>query len=96
VATVGSGARHGNEVFQWLGTPKALWSLRKSNPPLLEWLKSPLGYRADPVFVSEFSALALQFYPPRRCFAHHLHKTQGNWRYDLRAREQRRGHAGGR
>ena len=36
---------------------KALRLLRKSNPPLLEWLKSPVGYRHDPVFAAEFGAL---------------------------------------
>ncbi|MCE9610243.1 MAG: nucleotidyltransferase domain-containing protein [Chthoniobacter sp.] len=33
---------------------KALRLLRKSNPPLLEWLKSPVVYRHDPVFAAEF------------------------------------------
>ena len=47
---------------------KALRLLRKSNPPLLEWLKSPVVYRHDPVFAAEFSALAAEFYSPRRCF----------------------------
>ncbi len=36
---------------------KALRLLRKSNPPLLEWLKSPVVYRHDPVFAAEFGAL---------------------------------------
>src|SRR5580698_9021306 len=41
---------------------KALRLLRKSNPPLLEWLKSPVVYRHDPVFAVEFGALAAEFY----------------------------------
>lgn len=41
---------------------KALRLLRKSNPPLLEWLKSPVVYRHDPVFAAEFGALATEFY----------------------------------
>ena len=41
---------------------KALRLLRKSNPPLLEWLKSPVVYRHDPVFAAEFGALAAEFY----------------------------------
>ena len=32
---------------------KALRLLRKSKPPLLEWLKSPIVYRHDPVFAHE-------------------------------------------
>jgi predicted nucleotidyltransferase len=66
---------------------KALRLLRKSNPPLLEWLKSPLVYQHDPVFTAEFSALAADFYSPRRCFAHYLHMAFGNWRHYLHGRE---------
>jgi len=66
---------------------KALRLLRKSNPPLLEWLKSPLVYRQDPVFVAEFSELAADFYSPRRCFAHYLHMAFGNWKNYLLDRE---------
>ena len=67
---------------------KALRLLRKSNPPLLEWLKSPVVYRHDPVFAAEFGALATEFYSPRRCFAHYLHMAFGNWRDYLRDREE--------
>lgn len=67
---------------------KALRLLRKSNPPLLEWLKSPIVYRQDPAFVAEFGALAEEFYSPRRCFAHYLHMAFGNWRDYLRGREK--------
>jgi predicted nucleotidyltransferase len=67
---------------------KALRLLRKSNPPLLEWLKSSIVYRQDPVFVAEFSALSAEFYSPRRCFVHYLRMAFGNWRDYLRDREQ--------
>jgi predicted nucleotidyltransferase len=67
---------------------KALRLLRKSNPPLLEWLKSPVVYFHDPAFALEFGALASQFYSPRRCFAHYLHMAFGNWRDYLRGREE--------
>ncbi|HKP03350.1 MAG TPA: nucleotidyltransferase domain-containing protein [Chthoniobacterales bacterium] len=67
---------------------KALRLLRKSNPPLLEWLKSPVVYRHDPVFLAEFGALAAEFYSPRRCFAHYLHMADGNWRDYLRGRAE--------
>ena len=30
----------------------------RCNPPLLEWLKSPVVYRHDPAFVAQFGALA--------------------------------------
>src|SRR3954471_21908604 len=67
---------------------KALRLLRKSNPPLLEWLKSPVVYQHDPVFVAEFGALAAEFYSPRRCFAHYLHMAFGNWRKYLADRAE--------
>ncbi len=67
---------------------KALRLLRKSNPPLLEWLKSPVVYQHDPVFTAQFNALSERFYSPRRCFAHYLHMASGNWRHYLEGREQ--------
>lgn len=67
---------------------KALGLLRKSNPPLLEWLKSPVVYRHDPIFAVEFGALAAEFYSPRRCFMHYLHMAFGNWRKYLENRAE--------
>ncbi len=67
---------------------KALRLLRKSNPPLLEWMKSPVVYQRDPVFTSEFEELAEMFYSPRRCFSHYLHMASGNWREYLEGRDQ--------
>ena len=66
---------------------KALRLLRKSNPPLMEWLRSPVVYQYDPAFVAQFGALATEFYSPRRCFRHYLHMAVGNWRDYLRGRE---------
>lgn len=66
---------------------KALRLLRKSNPPLLEWLRSPMVYRHDPAFAVEFGALACEFYSPRRCFQHYFHMARGNWRGYLLDRE---------
>lgn len=57
---------------------KALRLLRKSNPPLLEWLKSPIVYAQDEQFVREFRALAGEYYSPERCFKHYLHMAWGN------------------
>ena len=67
---------------------KALRLLRKSNPPLLEWMKSPVVYHHDPVFTHEFGELAEMFYSPLRCFAHYLHMAFGNWRDYLEGRDQ--------
>ncbi|MCF7787855.1 MAG: nucleotidyltransferase domain-containing protein [Prosthecobacter sp.] len=67
---------------------KALRLLRKSNPPLLEWMKSPVVYHHDPIFTQEFEELAGMFYSPRRCFAHYLHMASGNWKSYLEGRDQ--------
>ena len=66
---------------------KALRLLRKSNPPLLEWLKSPMVYQRDLAFEADFNMLAAKFYSPRRCFAHYLHMAWGNWRGYLLGRD---------
>src|SRR5882672_8922004 len=43
---------------------KTLRLLRKSNPPLLEWLKSPVVYAQDGGFLAGFRALAAGYYSP--------------------------------
>jgi predicted nucleotidyltransferase len=63
---------------------KTLRLLRKSNPPLLEWLKSPVVYAWDEDFVSEFKQLADEYYSPARCFQHYLHMAFGNAREYLK------------
>lgn len=71
--------REGLDLSGW-ELRKALRLLRKSNPPLLEWLKSPVVYAWDEEFVSEFKHLAEAYYSPARCFQHYLHMALGNAR----------------
>ncbi len=59
---------------------KALRLMRKSNPPLLEWLKSPVVYREDSGFLVSLIELAHSYYSPYRCFRHYLHMAEGNYR----------------
>ncbi|MDD5200944.1 MAG: nucleotidyltransferase domain-containing protein [Terrimicrobiaceae bacterium] len=68
---------------------KALKLLRKSNPSLMEWIKSPIVYRADPVFALLFGLLASEFHSPERSFRHYLHMAQGNHRAHLRGERVR-------
>jgi uncharacterized protein len=68
---------------------KALRLLRKSNPPLLEWLKSPIVYAQDGEFLAGFRQLAADFYSPLRCFAHYLHMASGQAKQYLRGDEVR-------
>lgn len=66
---------------------KALRLLRKSNPSLLEWLRSPMVYWSDPAFLDQFRALSDEFYSPKKCFVHYLHMAFGNYRDYLRGRD---------
>jgi predicted nucleotidyltransferase len=59
---------------------KALGLLRKSNPSLVEWLRSPIVYVQDEAFMSEFRPLADRNLSLERSFLHYLHMAQGNYR----------------
>lgn len=59
---------------------KALGLLKKSNPPLLEWLQSPIQYRCMPEAVKHVLDLMPQFYSPIAAFHHYLHMARGNFR----------------
>jgi len=63
---------------------KALLLLRKSNPPLLEWLQSPIVYRSDARFVDGVKTLMTAYYSPRQCMCHYLHMAKGNIREYLK------------
>lgn len=63
---------------------KALRLLRKSNAPLIEWLKSPVVYAQEDGFIRDFRALARGYYSPARCFKHYLHMAYGNARNYLK------------
>lgn len=63
---------------------KALKLMAKSNPPLLEWIRSPIVY-LDPVgFGSRLRAISDRYYSPRACAFHYLHMARGNVREYLR------------
>ena len=66
---------------------KALRLFRKSNPPLLEWLVSPIVYRESGSTAQRLRDLADQFHSPRAAAYHYLHMAQGNFREYLRGNE---------
>lgn len=68
---------------------KALKLFRKSNPPLLEWLSSPIVYREDANFSSRLRGLLPTHYSPESCFRHYLHMAEGNVRGYLQGDEVR-------
>lgn len=63
---------------------KALKLLRKSNPPLLEWLKSPIIYQQRFMIADKIKALAPEYYSPKSCLYHYLHMAEGNFREYLK------------
>lgn len=63
---------------------KALKLFQKSNPPLLEWLQSPLIYIERYSFAAKLRGLLPDFYSPRNCFHHYFHMARGNIREYLR------------
>jgi predicted nucleotidyltransferase len=70
------------------------WDLRKalrlfhgSNPPLLEWLGSPIVYRECTSSAARMRALASEYYSPRACAYHYLHMARGNFRDYLKGEE---------
>jgi hypothetical protein len=59
---------------------KALGLFRKSNPPLLEWLQSPIVYAQKTAFVERLRDLAKDYYSPQACLRHYWHMAAGNYR----------------
>lgn len=59
---------------------KALQLLRKANPPLLEWLGSPIVYLEKYSVAEKMRRLANEYYSPSVCLYHYLHMARGNLR----------------
>lgn len=59
---------------------KALGLLRKSNPPLLEWLRSPVVYREHEPVAQNLRALVPTYYSRRAATYHYLSMAEGNFR----------------
>lgn len=58
---------------------KALKLFRKSNPPFLEWLRSPIIYQQRFMIADKIKALLPEYYSPKSCFYHYLHMAEGNF-----------------
>ncbi len=59
---------------------KTLNLMRKSNPPLLEWLDSPIVYQQDDAFVAGIRELVPLYFSPKSCAYHYLHMARHNYR----------------
>ncbi len=63
---------------------KALKLLAKSNPPLIEWLQSPIVYRDTFGVANKLRALLPEYAAPIACRYHYMHMAQNNNREYLR------------
>ena len=59
---------------------KALKLFNKSNPPLLEWLQSPIIYRENPEIMNQIRELLAVHYSPAACLYHYLSMASKNYR----------------
>ncbi len=59
---------------------KALNLFRKSNPPLLEWLQSPIVYLENGSVAEQIRRVSPLTFSPRSCMHHYLHMAKGNYR----------------
>ncbi|MEW6776376.1 MAG: nucleotidyltransferase domain-containing protein [Bdellovibrionota bacterium] len=68
---------------------KALRLLYKSNPPLLEWLRSPIVYLKQSSALERLRTVAGSYFSPRSSIHHYLHMAEGNYREYLQGEEVR-------
>lgn len=66
---------------------KVLRLFRKSNPPLLEWLGSPIQYLDKFGVADNIRKLLPKYYSPYSCIYHYLHMAQGNYRDYLKGEQ---------
>jgi len=71
-----------SDLFDYSGWDirKSLFLLNKSNPVLLEWLRSPIVYRKDSELVGTLFEASRQYYSPAASIHHYLHMATGNFR----------------
>lgn len=68
---------------------KALNLFRKSNPPLMEWLGSPIVYLEEYSTASKLRQLAGEYYSPVYSSYHYLAMARGNYRDYLKGENVR-------
>ena len=59
---------------------KALRLLRKSNPPLLEWLSSPTVYLEEEELIKKFRSLVPLSYSPTACMYHYMQMARNSFK----------------
>ncbi|OPA74292.1 hypothetical protein BVG16_24510 [Paenibacillus selenitireducens] len=66
---------------------KALNLFRKSNPPLLEWLYSPILYEEKYSITEQIRAISPLTFSPKSCMYHYLNMAKGNFREYLQSEQ---------
>lgn len=66
---------------------KALNLFRKSNPPLLEWLQSPIPYFTKYSVAKQIRSASPLSFSPKSCMYHYLHMAKGNYREYLQGEQ---------
>lgn len=66
---------------------KALYLFRKSNPPLLEWLQSPIQYLEKYTVADQIRQISPLTFSPKSCMYHYLNMARGNYREYLQGDE---------
>lgn len=62
---------------------KALELIFKSNPTIFEWLQSPIVYREDSTWITQFRQLAQPFYSPMKAQYHYYAMASNNLKEHL-------------
>lgn len=68
---------------------KALNLFKKSNPPLMEWISSPIIYLEQTSFLEQIRKLRSDYFSPKASIYHYLHMASGNYREYLKGNEVR-------
>ncbi|GMX61349.1 nucleotidyltransferase domain-containing protein [Paenibacillus elgii] len=66
---------------------KALNLFRKSNPPLLEWLQSPIPYFEKYSAAERIRSISPLTFSPKSCMYHYLNMAKGNYREYLQGEQ---------
>ena len=66
---------------------KALRLFRKSNPPLLEWMRSNIIYFQEDIFIDRLRSLESEVFHPNANLYHYLNMAKNNYREYLQGAE---------
>ncbi len=68
---------------------KTLKLFRKSNPPFMEWLDSPIVYKENYSTISKLREASKEYFNPKSCMYHYLSMAEGNFRDYLKGEKVR-------